>query len=295
MSGNEGFVMNDTPMITRRRLFDECCTMLRNAGKDSPDFDTLCIFQDMLGEKNPLFLPGEAVPPEAEKRIRTLVRARSEGSPLQYLLGKWEFYGIELYVGEGVLIPRPDTETLVEHTLELCREKGMNAPVIAELCSGSGCISLALEKELPQAEIYAAEVSEKALGYLRKNCELNHSHIHIVEADILAPESLKTLPEADIIVSNPPYLTDKDMSELEAEVLCEPALALYGGSDGLDFYRAITGMWREKLRECGLLAFEFGMGQHGDVERILRSSGFTDISFRRDGGGIIRTAAAVKR
>jgi len=286
--------MDKTEVISRRQLFSECVKLLEAAGKDSPDFDTLCIFQDMLGDKNPLFLPNEAVPQEAEKRIRNLVKARAEGSPLQYLLGKWEFYGIELYVGEGVLIPRPDTETLVEHILDICREKGLKSPVIAELCSGTGCISLALEHELPQAEIYAVELSEKALGYLRKNKELNRSRINIIEGDVLSPETAAALPEADIIVSNPPYLTDKDMSELDEEVRREPALALYGGSDGLDFYRAITGTWRDKLREGGIIAFEFGMGQHDDVERILRSSGFTDVSFRRDGGGIIRTAAAEK-
>jgi release factor glutamine methyltransferase len=286
--------MDKTEVISRRQLFSECVKLLEAAGKDSPDFDTLCIFQDMLGDKNPLFLPNEAVPQEAEKRIRNLVKARAEGSPLQYLLGKWEFYGIELYVGEGVLIPRPDTETLVEHILDICREKGLKSPVIAELCSGTGCISLALEHELPQAEIYAVELSEKALGYLRKNKELNRSRINIIEGDVLSPETAAALPEADIIVSNPPYLTDKDMSELDEEVRREPALALYGGSDGLDFYRAITVTWRDKLREGGIIAFEFGMGQHDDVERILRSSGFTDVSFRRDGGGIIRTAAAEK-
>ncbi|MBR4627432.1 MAG: peptide chain release factor N(5)-glutamine methyltransferase [Ruminococcus sp.] len=280
--------------VSRRQLYDECVALLNAAGKESADFDVLCIFQDMLGDKNPLFLPGKEIPPGTAERIRGLVKARSEGEPLQYLLGKWEFYGIELYVGEGVLIPRPDTETLVEHTLDICREKGIRSPVIADLCSGSGCIALALERELPGAEIYAVEMSPEALAYLRKNRELNNSRIHIIEGDILSPEVISTLPEADVIVSNPPYLTAQDMTELETEVLCEPSLALFGGSDGLDYYRAIAEKWRDKLREGGIIAFEFGLGQHGDVEEILRSCGFTDISFRKDGGGIIRTASAVK-
>jgi len=283
---------NNTP--TRKRLFDECAALLNIAGKDEAEFDTLCIFQDMLGDRNPLFRPLEAVPQDKAELILSAVKRRAKGEPLQYILGEWEFYGLRFKVGEGVLIPRPDTETLVDQTLDICRENGMSSPVIADLCSGSGCIAIALRHELPGAEVYAAELSDKALGYLKQNKELNRSGIHIVKADVLNKASLSLFSTADIIVSNPPYLTAKDMSELQTEVAREPETALYGGADGLDFYRRMTGLWKEKLRPGGWLVYEFGMGQHDDVKNILEAADFTNVCFRRDGGGIIRTAAAVK-
>ncbi len=281
--------------ITRRQLYDECVALLSAAGKESAEFDTLCIFQDMLGDKNPLFSPLKALSSGDAGRIRNIAAERAGGRPLQYLLGKWEFYGLPFYVGEGVLIPRPDTETLVDHVLEICRKKALKAPVIADLCSGSGCIAVALRHELPDAQVYAVEVSPEALEFLRKNKELNRSDIHIIEGDVLSPATVRAIPKTDIIVSNPPYLTTQDMAELESEVRCEPPFALFGGSDGLGYYRAISDLWRNSLKNGGMIAFEFGMGQHGDVEDILRSSGFTDISFRRDGAGIIRTVSAVKQ
>lgn len=281
-------------MVSRRVLYDECTARLSSAGKESADFDTLCIFQDMLRDKNPLFQPLADVPDELAGRIRGLTAERAKGYPLQYLLGKWEFYGLDFYVGEGVLIPRPDTETLVDQIIDICRENKLTAPVIIDLCSGSGCIAIALEKHLPSAEVHAVEISEKALGYLRKNKELNSSGIYIHEGDVLRNSTAEALPQADIIVSNPPYLTAQDMKELEKEVTCEPALALFGGNDGLGFYRAITAVWRKHIKTGGFIAFEFGMGQHGDVENILLNGGFDNVAFRKDGAGIIRTAAAQK-
>ena len=284
--------MNDNSTITRRQLFDECVDLLSLAGKESAEFDVLCIFQDLLGDRNPLFSPLKSVPPEDAEKIRSLAAKRAKGQPLQYLLGQWEFYGLPFKVGEGVLIPRPDTETLIDHVLDLCREKAMSAPVIIDLCSGTGCIAITLEKQLPGSKVYAVEVSEAALGYLRQNKALNNSDITIVEGDVLSEETLSRLPQADIIVSNPPYLTAQDMAELEKEVTCEPELALFGGSDGLDFYRAISALWRRKIKNGGFIAYEFGMGQHDDVAAILGQNGYGSFSFRQDGGGIIRTIAA---
>jgi len=280
--------------ITRKQLYDECVDLLNLAGKESAEFDTLCIFQDMLGDKNPLFSPLRAVPAEDAAKIRALAARRAKGQPLQYLLGEWEFYGLPFKVGEGVLIPRPDTETLIDHVLDICREKNLTAPVIVDLCSGSGCIAITLQKQLPGAEVYAVELSQAALVYLKQNKELNSSPISIIEGDVLRAETAKALPKADIIVSNPPYLTTQDMAELEKEVTCEPASALFGGSDGLGFYRAISALWRSNIRTGGFIAYEFGMGQHDQVKMILQRAGYGNFSFRQDGGGIIRTIAADK-
>ena len=286
--------MDKTEIVSRRQLFSECVKLLEAAGKDSPDFDTLCIFQDMLGDKNPLFLPDEAVPREAENRIRTLAKARAEGEPLQYLLGKWEFYGYPFYVGEGVLIPRPETELLVENVLGICRDNGISAPVIADLCSGTGCIAVTLKKELPSAEVSAYEVSDKAFGYLERNAALNNADIRLVKCDVTDEKAAGNAGSFDIIVSNPPYLTAEEMASLQTEVAHEPALALDGGSDGLDIIRDITKIWKKHLKKGGWLCYEFGDAQHEQVGTILAGNGFDNITFCRDFSGIVRTVAAQK-
>ncbi len=280
-------------MVSRGELFAECRDLIAQRDDETAEFDTTCIFQDLLGDKFPMFAPKEPVPDDKAAEIRDLAKRRSEGYPLQYLLGQWEFWGCNFKIGEGVLIPRPDTETLVEQVLDICRRENLSAPKIADLCSGSGCIAVALKKELPQAEVWAVELSDTALGYLRQNTQLNGcGDIHILKGDVLKSETAASVRGLDILVSNPPYLTSQDMSELQTEVRHEPASALFGGEDGLDFYRAVTELWKTSINEGGYIAYEYGMGQHDAVKAILEKNGFTDVELRRDGGGIIRTAAA---
>lgn len=281
-------------MVSRAELFEECRAILEKSGNDSARFDVMCIFQDMLGDKNPLFRQSEPVSAETEEKIRNLVKKRSEGYPLQYLLGEWEFYGYPFKVGEGVLIPRPDTEVLAEQVLEICEKKHLVSPKIADLCSGSGCIAITLKKELPLAEVYAVELSDTALSYLRRNAELNSANIHIIKGDVLSKETSRLFDEIDIIVCNPPYLTQEDMDNLQKEVTFEPGAALFGGDDGLYFYRRITEIWRDSLRADGCLCYEFGIDQHEDVKKILAGNGFDNITLSRDTQNIIRTAAAQK-
>ena len=283
-------------MVIRGELFAQCRGLIALRDEESADFDTTCIFQDILGEKFPMFSPKEPVPDNKAAEILSLARQRSEGYPLQYLLGQWEFWGCNFRIGEGVLIPRPDTETLVEHVLGICRRKGLKKPKIADLCSGSGCIAVALKKEIPEAEVYAVELSEKALYYLRQNTELNDcGDIRIISGDVLKSETARRISELDILVSNPPYLTTQDMNELMTEVRYEPESALFGGEDGLDFYRAITELWRASVKDGGYIAYELGLGQHEAVKAILETNGFGDVELQRDGAGIIRTVAALKR
>lgn len=283
-------------MVSRYELFERCRNILEEKGIDSAGFDTLCIFQDVFGDRNPVIATDrrKKVPPGIEAEIMEIVRRRSEKYPLQYLLGEWEFYDCSFKVGEGVLIPRPDTETLVEHTLAICRETGMKSLKIADLCSGSGCIAITLKKEMPESEVYAIEISDEAISYLKQNAEFNHADINIVKGDVLDKELQRSFCNFDIIVSNPPYLTGEEMRELQKEVAFEPELALYGGDDGLDFYREITSVWKESLLPNGRLLYEFGMGQHEAVRIILERNNFTDISLEKDGGGIIRTISGKK-
>ncbi len=281
-------------MVSRSVLFEECIKALENSGNPDARFDALCIFQDMLNETHPLFLPSKLVEESAEKKIRELTVKRCSGYPLQYLLGQWEFFGYPIKVGEGVLIPRPDTETLVEQILDICRKNNFESPAIADLCSGSGCIAIALKKHIPDAKVYAVELSEEALKYLRQNVRLNSTDIHIIQGNVLDEDFSRSFSGLDIIVSNPPYLTGEEMQSLQTEVSYEPEKALYGGTDGLDFYRRMTALWKDSLKTGGWLAYEFGMGQHNAVKEILENNSFTDIELRIDGGRIIRTAAGRK-
>ena len=281
-------------MVIRSVLFEECRKAMENSGNPDARFDTLCIFQDILNETHPLFSPSEPVEESAEMKIRELTEKRCSGYPLQYLLGQWEFFGFPVKVGEGVLIPRPDTETLVEQIIDICRKSNLKSPVIADLCSGSGCIAIALKKHIPDAKVYAVELSDDALVYLRQNADINNADIEIIQGDVLDEAFSRSFARPDIIVSNPPYLTDEEMQSLQTEVSFEPEKALYGGTDGLDFYRRMTSLWKEALKTDGWLAYEFGMGQHDAVKEILENNSFTDIELRIDGGGIIRTAAGRK-
>lgn len=280
--------------MTRKELFDECVKALAERKIPDSSFDVMCIFEDVLGERWTLSDRQREISPGEEAEIRRMTALRLEGQPLQYILGQWEFWSLPVKVGEGVLIPRPDTETLVEDVLRICREKRLNSPKIADLCSGSGCIALALKKELPKAEIYAVELSDAALGYLRQNVLLNSADIKVIQGDVLSAETAELLPQLDIAVSNPPYLTSEEMNELQAEVRREPESALYGGSDGLDFYRTMTPLWKKKLVNGGFLCYEFGMGQHDAIGKILAGNGFDKLRFSRDGGNIIRTVTAGK-
>ena len=221
-----------------------------------------------------------------------LCERRKQGEPLQYLLGEWEFYGIPLKVGKGVLIPRQDTETVVETALKLAGSLVTN-PAVADLCSGSGCIALALEKNLENAQVVCVEKSEKAMGYLKENLRINNSSAKIIKADITqkVPENF---PAVNMIVCNPPYLTKEDMENLQKEVTFEPEEALFGGEDGLDFYRSIVRIWTPHLEEGGIIVFEIGQGQEDDVMKILIQAGYENVRCRKDLCGINRCVFAIK-
>ncbi|MBQ8297554.1 MAG: peptide chain release factor N(5)-glutamine methyltransferase [Ruminococcus sp.] len=283
-------------MVSIGELYTNVKAILENAGIDTYRFDAQCIMEQAFGTRLPSILTNStaAAPENVMNQVREMVEKRAQGYPLQYILGEWEFYGYTFRVGEGVLIPRPDTETLVEQVLDICRENQLKAPRIADLCSGSGCIAVTLKKELPDAEIYAVELSEKALPYLRENARLNEVHINIIGGDVLSGQTAAGLCGLDIIVSNPPYLTGKDMTMLQTEVSHEPQMALMGGGDGLDFYRTITPLWRNSLRDGGFIAYEFGLNQDEAVSSILKENGFDNIQLRQDTAGIIRTAAGRK-
>ena len=194
------------------------------------------------------------------------VRRRLAGEPLQYLLGEWEFWGLTLAVGEGVLIPRPDTEILVEQGLAALA--GVEAPRILDLCAGSGCVALALAKERPDAAVTAVEWDPAAWCWLTKNLAAYGDIVAPLRADVLAPPP-EGLGLFDLITANPPYLTAEEMTVLSPEVGHEPPQALLGGDDGLAFYRAIRAHWLPLLKPGGTLAMEIGWQQGESVSALF--------------------------
>lgn len=227
----------------------------------------------------------DIITPAQISDFNKLVLRREGGEPLQYILGEWEFYGMKFYVGNGVLIPRQDTETLVESVLASCGESSR----ILEIGAGSGCICCVLKKLIPSANITAVEKSPEAFLYLTKNINLHSLEINAVLGDALNPdECLSDSTRFDIILSNPPYLTELDMNLLQKEVSFEPSSALYGGRDGLDFYRSFTKIWVRKLSPNGSFFYESGYGQTEDIEMIFKANGLTKTEAFRDAAGKLR-------
>lgn len=217
------------------------------------------------------------------EQLLKIISRRKKGEPLQYILGKWWFYEGEFFVGKGVLIPRQDTETLVDVALE--KLEGRKNLSVADLCAGSGAIGISIGNKRPDISVVAVEKYPKAFGFLTKNISHNKAfNVKAVKADI----TKKPFGKYDMIVSNPPYITKKEMKDLCLNVKKEPKTALLGGRDGLDFYRCICAKWKETLKEGGLLLFEIGKGQEDAVAEILKKEGFTEIGTRKDLPGVQR-------
>lgn len=213
---------------------------------------------------------------ELTARVDMAVDRYLAGEPLPYVLGEWTFYGLDLYVSPDVLIPRDDTCAVAELAIHRGLFLDQN-PRILDLCCGSGCIGLAIASRLKDARVTLADLSGPALSVARKNIQRNHmgGRVSCVQVDAMeAPPSF--LGKFDMIVSNPPYVTASEMEELPDSVKkYEPHMALFGGTDGLDFYRAITKNFRDLLKPGGFLCYEFGMGQGDAVCAILEENGFT--------------------
>ena len=266
-------------VIDARPLYRELTAFLEGHAIPDAAFDVRCMFEQVTGERLERLLE-EGIPAEDENPLRNMAQRCAFGEPLQYILGEWEFFGLRIFVGKGVLIPRPDTETLVEAVLDDCR--GRTSPRIADLCCGSGCIALALWSQRPDAEILGIDLSEAALAYARQNTAFHRAPVQLLQGDVLAAETAQSCGKWDVIVSNPPYLTTSEMGQLQTEVRSEPPEALAGGTDGLDYYRAITELWTPMLADGGLLAYEIGEQQGAAVADLLRAHGYIQVRILRD-------------
>ena len=273
---------NDLTLDIRRRL--------RQAGIEAATLEARELVCFAAGKDKARLLRDGALyaSPEVEEAAWALARRRLAGDPVAYLIGEWEFYGLPLDISERVLIPRPDTEVLAAAVIEGLREA--ESPRVLDLCAGSGCIGLAVAKHVPGSHVVLGELDEGALRVCRQNIRRTGLSGQVVSMQLNALEKAPArLGEFDCIVSNPPYIPDGDIEGLDASVRdYEPHLALKGGADGLDFYRAICENWREVLRPGGRLYFEVGIGQADDVLRIMRAVGFGDIEVLPDLNGIPR-------
>lgn len=205
------------------------------------------------------------------------------GEPLAYILGEWDFYGLRFYINEHVLIPRDDTCAVVDLAIGRALFLPDN-PRILDLCTGSGCIGLAIASRIKDARVTLGDISREALAVAKSNIV---AHKMSGRVTCLPVDALKAAPgylgKFDMIISNPPYITEADMKDLEISVRdYEPHLALFGGTDGLDFYRSIAKNYAAALKPGGLLAFEFGDGQGDDVCDILTENGYTILERTKD-------------
>ena len=228
------------------------------------------------------------VMPNFKAEFQSLVTRRAAGEPIQYITGTTEFYGLPFYVAPGVLIPRPETEHLVEEVLRLAAQ--FPSPHIADIGTGSGAIAVALAHSLPNVQITATDLSPQALTIARRNAEQNAVHIEFLEGDLLSPLREQRY---DIVASNPPYIPERDRASLSIEVRDhEPSSALFAGNDGLDIYRRLIPAAIANLNPGGFLVMEIGYDQQPLIAELLAESNYADLRFLPDYQGIPRVAIA---
>ena len=260
---------------------------LMSSGVEDFGFEARVIIRHITGFDNKKILLNynNVLTDYQTEMLNKIIARRKERYPLQYILGEWEFYGLKFKVGEGVLIPRPDTEILVDTALQLIKD--IETPKVLDLCAGSGAIGIAVSGNRPDSEVYLLEKSQTAIGYLVQNIALNKTtNAKSISGDVFAGDLSDK--KYDLIVSNPPYIKSDDMKTLQTEVKYEPAMALDGGNDGLDFYKAIVGKYSNSLNNGGSICFEVGINQAEDVKKLLVGAGLSGVDTAKDLNGIDR-------
>ena len=264
---------------------------------DTPRLDVEILLEKALGDVDSLYIRlnlNKEVTQDEFNLFNTLIEDRLKGRPIAYIVGNREFMGLDFYVQEGVLIPRPDTEALVEEVIEICDGKeGLN---VLDIGTGSGAITVSLAKYLKNPKVKSFDISEIALEIGKKNAINNNvdDKIDFVKSDLFS--AIKDIDiQFDVIVSNPPYIPKKDIETLHTQVKdYEPYNALEGGEDGLDFYRDITKQSINYLKQSGVLAYEVGHDQAQDVAKIMEDNGYTNIYTKKDLQGIDRVVIGYK-
>ncbi len=264
---------------TYQELLEEGENMFRKAQIPDAALDSWLLFEYVSGlDRSQYFLRrNEEAGTDRVSRFREMARKRAEHIPLQYLTGGQEFMGLFFQVNEHVLVPRQDTECLAETALSYVEGKR-----VLDLCTGSGCLAISLKILGNAKKCIATDLSEKALEVARKNAEVNQADVLFLQSDLFE----KITGRFDVIVSNPPYIAADEMEGLPEEVRGhEPQMALYGGTDGLSFYRRITGEARKHLQPGGYLFYEIGCRQAQAVMAIMEAEGFAGVACKKDYAG----------
>ncbi len=282
--------------MTWGELLNWAAQLLKKAGVDKPGLEAELLLAETLGipRLELMLCRRETAKRAGIKKFKKFITLRRRRIPAAYILQNAFFYGLKFSIEKGVLIPRPETELLVEETLKAVHRSSFIVDSkkikILDVGTGSGAIAVTLAKNLEAARVYGTDVSAKALTVTRKNA-ISHKvagRLRLKRGSLLAG-----LPgKFDIIISNPPYINERDMKRLQPEVNYEPRTALSGGQDGLDFYRKIIPLARERLATKGFLALEIGYDQAGAIEKMLRTRGFERIEIKKDYAGIDRIIIA---
>ena len=243
---------------------------LAASGCPDPEIDARWMAEDALGMSRTdlLFEGSQAIPMAKLDALNAMLERRAGGEPVQYVLGSADFMGLKFQVSPAVLIPRQDTETLVEAALVDLQERP-GSPAVLDLCTGSGCVGLSLASLAPNARVTLSDVSREALEIARRNARALGVRAELRHGDLFAAVGRERF---DVIACNPPYIPAGELEQLQKEVRREPRLALDGGPDGLDFYRRIAERLPEYLNEGGAIYLEVGIGQAGDVLSLLKAA-----------------------
>lgn len=255
--------------MTAEQVLRTAAEKLRAAQIENASFDASCLVENITGlSRTKIMLCDDDIADEQAELVERAVLRRISGEPLQYILGEWDFFGRTFEVGEGVLVPRPETELLVELALEKLRN--VRYPVVFDLCAGSGCVGLTIAAERPDAHVWLFEKYDEAFYYLKRNIEkLGLTNVQAVQYDITLGYDDKISETPDLIVSNPPYLRTDEFGGLSTEVMHEPATALDGGKDGVDFYRIIASRWLPNVNKHGGIIFECDPSQTLEIADML--------------------------
>ncbi|MBF0566173.1 MAG: peptide chain release factor N(5)-glutamine methyltransferase [Nitrospirae bacterium] len=267
----------------------EIAGALRKAGIEEAEREAEEILCHVLGvDRTALYVLDPEVPDIKYRLVTELIKRRTGREPLQYLLGEVEFYGLRIKVGRGVLIPRPETEILVETLIGETAKRFSARFTALDLCTGSGCIAIAIGKAFPRASVSGVDLSSVALGFALANREANCvDNVSFASGNLFEP--VDSAAAFDVIVSNPPYVPQDDLKTLQPEIrLYEPMEALDGGEDGLSFYRRIIGQAPRYLNPGGLLFLEMGAGQGVKIKEMALASGFKSVLIKKDYAGIER-------
>ncbi len=274
-----------------REAIANATSTLREAGVSSPDVDARRLVAHLLGLR-PVELMFAEPPAGFECDYAQLVARRAAREPLQHITGSAPFYGVELAVGPGVFIPRPETEVLAQWAVQML-DDAPSAPTVVDLGSGSGALAIAVARAVPAATVYAVERSHEAREYLRRNVEEHAPQVRIVADDMTDPHLLAELAgSVDLVVSNPPYVPESP--ELQVEVYADPHEAVFSGTDGMAAIRGLVPVAKRLLRDGGALGIEHDDTTSAQVQDVVAAGGFGDIRVVKDLAGRARFVTASK-